>query len=191
MKRVKALVLWVLMGVVFPLGVSGEEIANYAGCEVCEGAIHLTIGETKDLMGFEGTMATLKILLPTDKIIKIDLDGKLENGTKETPDEGYEIRIWGDEIFFIQDLRDESVIQMITSRAQISTTGDTEGYQPHIYLDAGHDHGILLTDSVDVAWKKLKQTRIYEWVGKAENKKEWLPLLRKKIIFAMELMGKE
>lgn len=189
MKCVKGMVSMILM-MLMPLMVSGEEIANYANCDVCEGAIHLTIAETKELLGFEGAVVTMKIPLPTDKKVKIDLDGRLKNGTKDTPDDGYEIKIWGSEIFFIQDLRDKSTIQMITSRAQLSDSGETKDYQPHIYLDAGHQYDIKLTDKVDAAWEKFKYTHIYQWVGKTENKKEWLLLLKGKIFQAMDLINK-
>jgi len=180
----------VILMVLFPLFIQSEEIANYAGCDVCNGAIHLTMKETKDLLGLEGVIATLKLPLPNSKKVKIDLDGKLENGTKDSAYDGYEIEIWGSEIFFIKDLRDESVIQMLTSRGQLPSSDNMQSYKPHIFLDAGHTHGIDLKDSVDVAWKKMRHTNIYKWVGEAENKDEWLLLLREKIFQAMEIMNK-
>lgn len=186
MKGVKR--LWVFAVLLLPVLVSGEEIGNYANCDVCNGAIHLTVSETIDLLGFEGTMMIRKIPGAEDRNIKIDLDGQLKNGTTNMPDDGYEIKIWGSEVFYIKDLRDQSTIQMITSRNQSSNSDDIQAYQPNIYLIGGHDHSIELTDSVDEAWKKMKKTRIYQWVGKADNKQEWLMNLRKKIFQAVELL---
>jgi len=187
MKGIKGFCVAVLV-VLLPVLVSSEEISNYAKCDVCDGAIHLTVQETVDLLGFEGVMAIRKMPVTETKSVSIDLDGQLKNGTTTT-DEGYEIKIWGSEVFYIKDLRDQSTIQMITTRKQASNFDDMQSYQPHIYLYGGHDHSIELSDTVDVAWKKMKQTRIYQWVGKSDNKGEWLINLQKKIFQAIELMA--
>lgn len=163
-----------------------EENANYADCDVCHGAIYFPPIETKALLGIEGIRLAAEIL--EFKVIKIDLDGVLANGSKDTPDNGFEIQIWGREILYIKDLRDHSLILVVTS-GQGTSAADAQ-YTQRIYLESAGNDEIELTDSIDVAWIKMKHTNIYQWVGNTKNKDEWLALLKIKIFLAMEMLGK-
>lgn len=163
-----------------------EDIANYAGCDVCDGAIHLEGAQAKNVLALAGMLAIPRLPIPDYNTIKIDLDGKLPQGGADTPDQGYEIKIWGSRVLYIKDLRDNSFIQVVTSRGVYTGPETINQYQPHIFLSAGHEHTIDLKDSVDLAWQKLGHTNIYKWVGDEKDKKAWLVQLGKKIFWAME-----
>jgi len=165
-----------------------EEVSNYADCDVCHGAIHFSAMEAKALLGIKGLMLSAHI--PQHTVVKIDLDGILKNGSKDTPDDGYEIQVWGQEIIYIKDLRDRSLIQVVTSSQSAAAIDSMAQYNPQIYLESSRDDEIELTDSIDIAWIKMKHSNIYQWVGDAKNKDEWLGHLRTKIFLAMEMLGK-
>ncbi len=180
----------IILFTLFSLTAYAEENSNYADCDVCHGSIHLTIPETRGLLGIKGANTIKKLPLPYKRQIKIDLDRILINGTKDTPNEGYEIMIWGSVNFIIKSLVDRSSIFMVTSRRQLSNYEESHDhvYQPHIYLSSGHDDEIALDDSIEIAWEKMKFSKIYQWVGKADTKEEWLNLLGGKILQSMELV---
>jgi len=171
------------LGVYLPLLAIAEDISNYSDCDVCHGAIHFGQKDTAGFLDKNLYMEALKGIAK-GKVLKIDLDGVLINGTADTPDEGYELKIWGKNVFFIQELRDKSLVQVVWLPGDTENGEQDEGYHLDIYMEPGHDLEIDLKDSVDEAWKKMRFTQIYRWVGKTSDKEKWKILLGEKILDA-------
>ncbi len=164
-----ALLAVMVLGVCSPA--LAEDISNYSGCDVCHGAIHFTPAETRTILGAQ-LMARI-VASPRNRVVKIDLDGMLKRGSADTPDSGYEIKTWWNaNVFFVRDLRDRSLVQIVTGQG-------AEDMQ--LYLESGGDNEIDLKDSVGQAWERMKYSGIYQWVSTTEDTGIWVKLLGEKL----------
>ena len=187
MKQVKIISIF-LLGALVALGslVYAEDIKNYSNCDVCPGAIHYGTEEARKIMGYTGFRLASK--LKKEKIVKIDMDGVLANGSEKDPDTGYEIKIWGTSILFIKDITDGSFIQIVSDHLNTSRTSSFNNWKPEIYLESSTLQKISLEDPLKVAWAKMKASNIYRWVAPGKDI-DWPSLLKKKIVEAMQLMA--
>ena len=165
-----------------------EDNKNYADCEVCRGGIHYGPEEAKEILG-QGCFDLFVQLTDQSKTVKLDLDGVLKNGSREKPDTGYEIKVWGADPFYIKDLRDGSMI-LISSRVEdFGLTPTFDNWKPEIYLYAAKSDGIDLKDPMDVAWEKMKTSAVYYWVVSKDENIEWEALLKDRILKMLTLMA--
>ncbi len=164
-----------------------EDNKNYADCEVCRGGIHYAPGEAKEILG-EECFELFVQLTDQSKTIKIDLDGVLKNGSREKPDTGYELKVWGADPFYIQDLRDGSIILISGQTADLGQASTFNSWWPEIYLYAAKSDGIDLEDPMDVAWEKMKTSAIYYWVISKDENMEWNELLKVRVLKMLKLM---
>jgi len=184
--------IWIL--ILIPLLIPGfliaETIGNYAGCKVCHGSIYYTAIESIEILGAKGYAYISELRGSNSKVKKIDLDGLLKSGSLKTPDQGYELRIWwGNEVFYIKDLIDGSLIEIY---ADHKTTLKADGYktwQPKIYISSLKAEKIDLKDTMDIAWQKVKKSGIYFWVSDGNKKGEWKDQLSNKILQSFELFA--
>jgi len=165
--------------------VLGEDISNYSGCDVCEGAIHYGYAEARGIIGPEGMK--LIAMLPKRPSVKIDLDGVRKPGSTNDPDAGFEIYAWGRDVIFIKHLYDESKIYIVADRQNASHGKFSEWY-PEIYMETSHDNSIHLKDSVEKAWKKMKSSMIYEWMTQGHTGPSPGPVIGLKIRAILNLM---
>lgn len=164
-----AIMMVLVLGICFPA--LAEDVSNYSGCDVCHGAIHFAPAETRTILGAE-LMGRI-VASPRGRVVKIDLDGMMKNGSEDSPDSGYEIMAWWNaNIFFVKDLRDHSLVQVVM--------GQGADYM-HLYLESGGENEIDLKDSVGQAWEKMKYSGIYQWVSATEDTGIWLKRLREKL----------
>lgn len=179
-----------LIGMAIVMTVSSlhaEDNKNYADCDVCRGGIHYGPDEAKVILEKE-CLDLFVLLEDAAKTIKLDLDGVLKTGSKDTPDSGYEIKIWGVSPFFIKDLRDGSMI-LITNSVNDPARGPTmENWKPEIYLYASKSNEIDLKDSMDIAWEKIKSSGIYFWISSENEGNQWNASFKKKILETLKLM---
>lgn len=169
---------------------NAEDIKNYADCDVCHGGIHYGPDEAKEILGKE-CFDLFAQLDDKSKTIKIDLDGVRKPGSKDSPNTGYEIMVWGVSPFYIKDLRDGSKIQIINHVINPSKPLSTDNWVPDIYLYAAKSDEIDLKDAMDVAWEKLKSSGIYFWVLSENENKDWNDALKNKILEMLKLMTKK
>lgn len=171
--------IWILVTFFMIFNVNGmaEEITNYADCDACHGAIKLNIEETEQIFEKRGIHNFSN--LPVPNSIKLDLDGVMRTGGPETDDKGFEIKVWtkGTNLY-IKDLRDSSLIHF----AGINTSF------VHIYLEASKKNEINLKDPVDVAWARMQESSIYQWVSTEKDKDEWYKKLPEKIIPILSML---
>jgi hypothetical protein len=180
-----------LLGTLGALGslVYAEDIKNYSDCDVCTGAIHYGTEETRKIMGYMGFQLASR--LKKEKVVRIDMDGVLINGSEKDPDTGYEIKIWGTDILFIKNITDGSLIQIVTDHLNTSRGSSFDDWKPEIYLESGSSQAISLEDSLEVAWSKMIASNIYRWVATGKDSVNWPELLKKKILEAMQLMAQQ
>ena len=184
-----ALVIWIALFFSFS-SLNAEDNKNYASCEVCRGGIHYGPEEAKEILDKEcfDLFAQLK---DQSKTIKIDLDGVLKNGSREKPDTGYEIKVWGADPFYIKDLRDGSTILISSQVEDLSQAPTFDSWKPEIYLYASKSDGIDLKDPMDVAWEKMKTSAVYFWVVSKDENMEWNDSLKSRILKVLKLMTQQ
>lgn len=165
-----------------------EDIQTYGSCDICPGQIHYGPDEAKEILGPEGPKLVSK--LTKHKALKIDLDGVLKNGSQEDSDKGYELVISsGQSVIDIKDIHDKSYLLIVTDHFRARQTEAVDSWRPEIYLQSRLSDRINRDDSLTVAWGKFEKSNIYQWVGLAEEKTDWRPLLRVKVLQAIKLMG--
>jgi hypothetical protein len=167
-----------------------EDNKNYANCDICHGGIHYGPEEAKEILGKE-CFDLIALLRDQLKTVKIDLDGDLKNGSRETPDTGYEIKAWGADPFYIEDLRDGSIILISSQTADLGQASTFGSWWPEIYLYASESDEIDLKDSMDVAWEKMKSSAIYFWVMSENENMEWNGLLKARMLKVLKLITGE
>ena len=187
MKRLTIISI-LLLGTLVALGslVHAEDIKNYSDCDVCTGAIHYGTEEARKIMGHSGFRLASR--LKQEKVVRVDMDGVLVNGSEKDPDKGYEIKIWGTDILFIKNIVDGSLIQIVTDRLNAGRGKSFDNWKPEIYLESGSSQPISLEDPLETAWDKMKASGIYRWTATGKDKAVWSVLLKKKITEAMQLM---
>ena len=168
-----------------------ENIRNYSGCEVCSGGIHLDHQESRAILS-ESAKRVIQMMRSKRKGVKIDLDDVLPRGSQDASVSGYEIYCYGYDPFYIKSLIDGSRIQVVTDPVGARAQERPSAWQPEIYLYSGKSYDIVLSDSVETGWEKLRGSHIYFWVssinasGMAANR--WLDALGKRIADMLHLM---
>ncbi len=170
-------------------GAHAENISNYSGCDVCEGAVHLDGGETKALLGTRGRELVSALQSDGLKHIRIDVDGVLKSSRDPDATEGFEIIVYGSmHSIILKSLLDGSLIQFITDKGNELLVGAQDNWQPHLYIQSADGEAIHLEDTVETGWKKFSESAIYDWVLSGRGQAAFEARLREKICQALVLL---
>lgn len=173
---------------------AAEDIANDSGCDVCAGAIHFGPEETRKIFGDEIREKINSFGWQGQKCVWVDLDGALKNTETPKDESLFEIKIYGTVLtVFIKSLIDGSVMELIVNNVEeVKDDAPAEmiiAWYPEIYLYAGDSQPINLTDSLDVAWSKLKERHVFQWAGRGKDVRVNPEELRKQIMTALKTLA--
>jgi hypothetical protein len=164
-----------------------EDIKSYSDCDVCPSSIHYGPDEARKLLGEEGF--SLIARLKQFERINVNVDEVLSSDQPGEPDKPYAIKLHGDSlIIYLQDSIDESYVQMVTDYLRVRQTGSRAGWQPEIYVGSSKANAVDLSDSVDVAWTKIKESNIYQWVIANDDNIPWTDALNKRLLEALKIL---
>ena len=76
---------------IITVSVSAEDIKNYSGCDFCHGAIHYGADEAKKILGPVCMKLFARLDPGNHKMLKIDLDGILKNGSRRIQRRGQRV----------------------------------------------------------------------------------------------------
>lgn len=165
-----------------------EDIKSYSDCDICPGTLHYGPDEARTILGPEGLIGITRF----NEVGRISLDLPwTEPPAKNTAaPAGLRVVLSGDSrILYFKDPEDQSYIQIVTDCHRAHQMSISGAWHPEIYLQSGHDSRIEQTDSLDVAWIKLKQSNIYAWVM-ADGSAVWQEALKARVVQALELLNK-
>ncbi|WP_124327463.1 hypothetical protein [Desulfonema ishimotonii] len=170
-----------------------QDIKNYNDCEVCPGQIHYGAEEARKILGQKVFDMLRRNLRTTDKIVKIDLNGVLKNGSEKVPDSDYEVKISSFSSFiYIKSLVDHSFVQLIPDdfNAQKITSAPSEWY-PEIFMQAAQSDRVHLAETTEIAWQKFRDSHIYQWITDGKADADFAAALSGKITYALECVAKK
>ena len=181
---------------VFGAIAGAEDIKNDSGCDVCDGAIHFGPEETRKILG-EGIHEKIKNMWwQGQKSVWVDLDGVLINTEAPDNESPFEIKIYGTMFrIFVKSLMDGSVMELVLDKVKEGEEDDKNfasvlvTWDPEIFLYAGHDEPIDLTDSLDVAWKKITERHIFQWMSRGKDIRASPEEMRKQVWSALEVLA--
>lgn len=173
---------------------SAEDIKNDSGCDVCDGAIHYGPDETIKIFGDEIHQKINDMWWQGQKSVWIDLDGVFKNTETPGDESAFELKIYGSVLkVFIESLMDGSVMELVVNNVEEVEEDAPQNasipWLPEIYLYAGHTEPIDLSDSLDVAWRKMKERHIYEWAGRGKDVRANPEELRKQIMVMLNTLA--
>lgn len=173
---------------------AAEDIQNDSGCDVCDGAIHYGPDETREIFGDEIREKINEMRWQGQKNVWIDLDGVWKNTESPENESHFELKIYGTILkVFVKSLMDGSVVELVLNT--VEETGDdttaslSRTWNPEIYFYAGHAEPIDLSDSVDAAWKKIKERHVYQWIGRGKDLRAHPEEMRRQLMNALTALS--
>lgn len=167
----------------------GEDNKNYSNCGVCAGTIHYGYEEARELMGEEIFSLIRRVANSKDQVMLLDMDGVMKPVRDREKEAGYEIRITCyRHVIYIRSLMDASYIQIVTDES-LPLSAVLSDWHPEMYLQSGDTNQIALGESTDVAWNKMKQSHIYNWITSGKDKVEIRGMLKEKILYTLGLLA--
>lgn len=142
-------------------------------CEECPVVISYSSEETRTILGNEGQalLMDLETVFPK-KSLKIDIDGKKEPGTEESTDNDYELLVFFyPRIIVMTSTQDSSSIKLNTDYATLKQKKGK--WNPELELMATEEHEITSRDTLPIAWIKISNSRIYEYINRNKDEKNW------------------
>jgi hypothetical protein len=164
-----------------------ENIKSYSDCDVCPGSIHYGPDEACKLLGEEG-FGLITQLKQFDRIT-VNLDEVLSSNQADNPDKAYAVMLHGDSlVIYLQDSIDKSSIQLVTGYFRARQTDSAAAWQPEIYVGSSKANPVELSDSVDAAWNKIRESNIYQWVMANGDDVRWTDALRNRLLQALKIL---
>ena len=193
MGKLKHIWTALVLTAVLTVPVVAEENKNDSGCDVCPGAVYFSPEESTEILGDEIRAWALEWWWQGQRSVWIDLDGVLKNAEAPENETHFELQIYGmPDRIFIKSLLDNSVLELvcyaIESKAAVAA-GGSAAWSPEIYLFAGHDGQIDLEDSLDEAWRKIRETHIYQWVSRGKDLRETPGEMKARVFRAMQALA--
>ncbi|HNR14596.1 MAG TPA: hypothetical protein PKM59_14915 [Thermodesulfobacteriota bacterium] len=165
-----------------------EDIKNYSDCEACPGNLHYGPDQARTILGQEGLLCIVR--LKEFNRMSRSLPQTNPAAKNASAFAGLSIELSGNSaVLFLKDTEDQSYIQIVTDYLQVHQMGTPGAWSPEIYLQSSRDNRIELTDSLDNAWNKLKQSNIYAWVL-AGGDVTWEKALKARVLEALDLLNK-
>lgn len=166
---------------------ANEDIHYNPNCRACPVNLRIAADAAHKTIGKEGVKMMRQLKEIGRKTIKIDMDGKLKNGTEKDPNTDYEILIIGSSIKInMNSLMDTSNIVVYTDIQNIPKDTDYSNWWPQIHLRPFEK--IKKYETTDTAWEKMQRSHVYTWVSPEKNIEKWKIELGKKISQVLELV---
>ena len=105
---------------------------------------------------------------------KIDLDGHKGIGTEKDSDDDYELLVfvYKDKIA-INSIQDGSSINIKTDLNEAESHRDINKWNPEVQLILSREYEIKKSDTLDLAWEKVKGSSIYEYANNSLDHRKW------------------
>lgn len=147
----------------WPFFAGAESLGTYNDCKPCPGNIVLEPSEVRPLLDTSGMGMIREFSPEEERTIKIDVDGTLPEGDKQSADEGYEIKIesrFG--MFYIRGIQDGSYIHLFPDQAG-AQNGGFLGWNPEIFIKGGKDDLFNQWVEMETAWEAVQKGQAYRW----------------------------
>ncbi|WP_321491872.1 hypothetical protein [uncultured Desulfobacter sp.] len=120
-----------------------------------------------------------------EKTLKIDMDGVKNTGSDKDEDDGYELLIFVyQHMIAINSIPDGSSIKLKTGFKNLIKDQNINPWNPEIELSPSNEHNIEKTDQLDVAWSKMRQSSMYNFINSGE--KTWGQNLGKFLLMVLD-----
>ncbi len=188
MRRIISYLLLALSLVLAGTCVYAEDIANYSDCDVCPGTIHYGPDDARRLLGQQG-FDLITQLKQFDRIT-INLDEVLPSSPPKGPAKPCAVKLHGNAlVIYLQDAIDESYVQIVTDYPRAQQTGSLVEWLPEIYMQSAKANSIELTDSLDLAWDKMRESNIYRWVMAVNEDARWTEAMMNRLVQVLKILN--